>query len=97
MVGRVAVAAGVGREAVVGGAEVGGRDDDGGAGEAILEIFDAPDLVAAAARLPSLEQRRALLSPTVAIPYPCFPRSPNQHAPPARRITKAKIRIHCME
>jgi len=59
VVGRVAVAAGVGGEAVVGGAEVGGRDDDGGAGETILEILDALDLVAAAARRAALEQRRA--------------------------------------
>lgn len=54
-VGGVAMAAGDGREAVIGGAEVGGGDDDGGAGDAPTEILHAPDLEAGSADLPSLE------------------------------------------
>jgi hypothetical protein len=86
VVGRVTVAAGVGRESVVWGAEIGGRDDDGGAREAVLEILHALHLVAAAA--PAPRSNSAELSPTVAIPYPCFPRSPNPHAPSARRTAE---------
>ena len=93
VVGRVAVAAGVGGEAVVGGAEVGGRDDDGGAGETILEILDALDLVAAAARRAALEQRRA--QPHRRHPVPVLAQIPE----PARSTCTPhreakKIRIH---
>jgi hypothetical protein len=80
VVGRVAVAAGVGREAVVGGAEIGGRDDDGGAGEAVLEILHALHLVAAAARRAALEQRGA--QPHRRHPVPVLPQIPE----PARPI-----------
>ena len=79
MVGRVAVAAGVGGKAVVRGAEVGGRDDYGGAGEAVLEILDALDLVAAAARRAALEQRRA--QPHRRHPVPVLPQIPEPARP----------------
>jgi hypothetical protein len=74
------VAAGISWEAVVGGAEVGGRDDNGGAGEAVLEILHALHLVAAAARGATLEQRRA--QPHRRHPVPVLPQIPE----PARPI-----------
>jgi hypothetical protein len=80
VVGRVTVAAGVGRESVVWGAEIGGRDDDGGAGEAVLEILHALHLVAAAARRAALEQRGA--QPHRRRPVPVLPQIPE----PARPI-----------
>lgn len=74
VVGRVADAAGVGGETEVRGAEVGGRDDDGGSGEAILEVIHALHLVAAAARRAALEQRRA--QPHRRHPVPVLPQIP---------------------
>lgn len=58
-VGRVAVAAAVRGEAVVGRAEVGGGDDDRGAGDAPPQILHAADLEAGPAGLAALEQRLA--------------------------------------
>jgi hypothetical protein len=88
VIGRVAVAAGVGGEAVVGGAEVGGRDDDGGAGETILEILDALDLVAAAARRAALEQRRA--QPHRRHPVPVLAQIPEPARPTCTPHREAK-------
>lgn len=90
VVGRVAVAAGVGGKAVVWGAEVGRRDDDGGAGEAVLEILDALDLVAAAARRAALEQRRA--QPHRRHPVPVLPQIPEPAGPTCRTHSRARIR-----
>ncbi|PON97813.1 hypothetical protein TorRG33x02_064030 [Trema orientale] len=59
LVRRIAVAPTVGREAVVWGAEVGGRDDDRRPRNAPAEILDAPQLEARAADLSPLEQRLA--------------------------------------
>jgi hypothetical protein len=56
---RVAVAIGVGREVVVGGAEIGGHDDDGGVGEAVRGILHTLHLIAVAAHCAALEQRGA--------------------------------------
>lgn len=90
VVGRVAVAAGVGGEAVVWGAEVGGRDDDGGAGEAVLEILDALDLVAAAARRATLEQRRA--QPHCRHPVAVLPQIPEPARSTCTPNRRARIR-----
>lgn len=89
VVGRVADAAGVGRKAVVGGAEVGCRDDDGGAGEAVLEILHALHLVATAARRAALEQRRA--QPHRRHPVPVLPQIPEPARPTCTPHTKAQI------
>jgi len=58
-VGRVTVATAVGGEPVVGGAEVRGRDDDGGAGDAPPVVVHAAQLEACAADLAAFEQRLA--------------------------------------
>lgn len=67
-VGWVAVAAAFRGQPVVWGAEVGGGDDDGGSGDAPLEILHAPDLVAGAADLAALEQRLAQPRRRLAVP-----------------------------
>ena len=92
MVGRVADAAGVGGEAAVGRAEVGGGDDDGGAGQAVLEVLDAPDLVAAAAGGAAVEERRA--EPHRGHPVPELPQIPEPARPACTpAILKAQINL----
>lgn len=55
-VGGITLAAAVGLEAEVWGAEVSGGDDDGGAGDAPPEVLDAADFEAGAADLALLEE-----------------------------------------
>ncbi|RWW00135.1 hypothetical protein GW17_00036925 [Ensete ventricosum] len=83
--GRVAPAAVIGGESVVGGAEVGGRDEDGrGAALAPPGIVRAPDLKARPTAEPVVEQRsaqRRRLDPVplaVEVPVPTRPACDNQ-------------------
>lgn len=57
--GRIAVAAGVWVEAIVGRTEIGGRNDDRSSGNAPPEVIGALHLVAGATDLAPVEQNRA--------------------------------------
>lgn len=78
LVRRIAMAATLGRESVVRRAEVGGRHDNRGPGDAPAEVLDAPDLEAGTADLAALEQ--GLAQPHRRHPVPAL----RQVAVPAR-------------